>query len=74
MPPAAAQPPGTVSVHFLASHQSGAAVSRVVVHPPRIMVLDQDHRRRALDALIELLAAVVDRDDAAPPGSPSPVP
>jgi len=58
----------------LANHQPAAAASGLVVRPPHVVALDQDHQRRALDALIDLLTVLLDRDDAALLSSPNPVP
>jgi hypothetical protein len=75
MPPIAAHRACTVSVRSsLANHRSGAAASRLVVRPPRIVALDQEHQQRALDALSELLAILLDPDHGTLPSWPNPVP
>jgi hypothetical protein len=51
---------------------AAAATTRLVLHPPHLAALTKDQQQRALDALLELLTAWLDRDDAAQPSSPKP--
>jgi hypothetical protein len=58
MPPAAAhrQSGARYAPRLL---KAATARTRLVVHLPHLVALDQDHQRRALDALLELLTAAL---------------
>jgi len=71
MSPAAAHHQSDAPVHTSLA-DAAAATTGLVVHPPHLVALDQDHQRRALDALLELLTAALGRIDGAQPSSPNP--
>jgi hypothetical protein len=70
MPPAAAhrQAHAPVRASVVAA---AAATPRLVVHPPHLVALDLDHERRAVAALLELLTAALDANEAAEPSLPN---
>jgi hypothetical protein len=51
---------------------AAVATTRLVVQPSQLLALIPDHQRCALDALLELLTAELDRNEAAQPNPPNP--
>jgi hypothetical protein len=71
MPPAAARRPSDTAVRA-ALVGTAAATTDLVVRPPQLVAPASDHQRRALDALLGLLAAALGRNDAGGTGFVAP--
>jgi hypothetical protein len=71
MPPAAARRPSDTAVGA-ALVDTAAATTDLVVRPPQLVAPASDHQRRALDALLELLAAALRRHDVGGTGFVAP--
>jgi hypothetical protein len=70
MPPAAAHRRSHAPVHA-APVAAAATTTRLGVYPPHLVALDPDHQRRAVAALLELLTAALDANEAAEPSPPN---